>query len=414
MQPERLKVAMVVPVGRSGNLQFSICLCEALSRCGADATLITSRDSTELPRSENGFRIRPILGGMNRRQSRLLRGLSYGASLVRLRGLLRRERFDIAHFQDTFVPLADAPFFKLVGGGTPKTVFTAHDPNQDAISKAGRMPSLRRPALRQIYRAADGIVVMSEEARRELTEGFEVPPSKVTHIAHGNYESCRGINAPTRSEARARLAIDPHQKVVLFFGSLRPSKGLEYLIGAFARLGDRDPLARLLIVGEPRRDVDPARYAGLISTLGIEDRVWFRPQYVPAEAVPDYLVAADLVALPYLRIFQSGVLHLAYTFGRPVVATRVGGLAEYVEEGKSGLLVPPADEEALAATILEMLASPERLAGDGRARQDAIGDGLLLGRHSAADARFLSLATFAEGGLSQAARRSTPAAAIAS
>jgi D-inositol-3-phosphate glycosyltransferase len=68
------------------------------------------------------------------------------------------------------------------------------------------------------------------------------------------------------------------------------------------------------------------------------------------------------VALPYVRIYQSGVLHLAYTFGRPVVATRVGGLTEDIKDGKSGVLVPPGDENALATALEEMLADPERLA----------------------------------------------------
>jgi glycosyltransferase involved in cell wall biosynthesis len=81
--------------------------------------------------------------------------------------------------------------------------------------------------------------------------------------------------------------------------------------------------------------------------------------------VPYYFAAADVVALPYVRIYQSGVLHLAYTFGRPVVATRVGGLTEDIKDGKSGVLVPPGDENALATALEEMLADPERLAAMG-------------------------------------------------
>ena len=361
MPPERLKVAMVVPVGRGGYLQFSMHLCEALALRGADTTLITSRDSTELPKNGNSFRIRPILGGMNREQSKVVRGLSYSASLFALRGLLRRGQFDIAHFQDTFVPYVDAPFFMLHGKARPRIVFAAHDPDQEAITaRRVRRASLRRTTLGRIYHSVDGVVAMSDSARRELITNFAVPERKVVRIAQGNYSSYGVERAPAKEAARQRLGIADDRKLVLFFGSLKPSKGLGYLVRAFARVKASEPRAHLLIAGEPR-GVDVAACRALTDRLGLTDCVSLRPGYVPTEAVPDHLIAADLVALPYLRIYQSGVLHLAYTFGRPVVATRVGGLAEDVEEGKSGLLVPPADEEALAAAVLEMLASPQRL-----------------------------------------------------
>jgi glycosyltransferase involved in cell wall biosynthesis len=359
------KVAMVVPVGRSGYLFYSFSLCEALARCGADVTLVTSQDSEETDSSKNNLRIVKLLGGMKREQPRLLRGLDYGASLVRLWRFLRRERFDIAHFQDTFVPYADAPFLKLMGGSGPKTVFTAHDPDQGSITQANRrILDLHRPALGQIYRACDGVVVMSTKAREDIVDMFQVSEAKVTRIPHGNYESYGTNNTPSRDEARGRLQIAGDRNLVLFFGSLKPSKGIEHLIRAFALLHEAMPAAHLLVAGEPR-GVDVSGCEALISELDLEGAMSFRPGYVPPEQVPDYFAAADIVALPYLRIYQSGVLHLAYSFGRSVVATRVGGLAEDLDEGKSGLLVPPADEGALAAALQELLNDPDRLTAMG-------------------------------------------------
>jgi glycosyltransferase involved in cell wall biosynthesis len=356
---------MVVPVGRSGYLYYAVCLCEALTQCGVDVTLITSQRSEEVDGDKGGFRVVKLLGGMKREQPRVLRGLDYSASLVRLWRFLRRERFDVAHFQDTFVPYADAPFFKLMSGSGPKTVFTAHDPDQESITQANRrILGLRRPALGQTYRACDGVVVMSTKAREDIVDLFQVPAAKVARIPHGNYESYGTDNVPPRDEARRRLQIAGDRKLVLFFGSLKPSKGIEYLIRAFARLHEAMPAAHLLIAGEPLGG-DVSGCAALIVELGLENAVSFRPGYVPPEQVPDYFAAADVVALPYLRIYQSGVLHLAYSFGRPVVATRVGGLAEDVDEGKSGLLVPPADEGALAAALQELLNDPDRLTAMG-------------------------------------------------
>ncbi len=239
-------------------------------------------------------------------------------------------------------------------------MLTSHDPDQDAIT-ATRRSLLRRKALAGVYRSVDGIIAMSDSARDELVSAFDVPASKVARIAHGNYRSYGADCAPSKPVARQRLGLTAEGKLVLFFGSLKPSKGLECLLRAFARVREAEPTARLLVAGEPRGVEVPALEA-LAERLHLGESAMLRPGYVPSEAVPDYLAAADLVALPYLRIFQSGVLHLAYSFGRPVVATRVGALAEDVQDGKSGLLVPPGDEEALADAILELLGSPERLA----------------------------------------------------
>ena len=201
---------------------------------------------------------------------------------------------------------------------------------------------------------------MSESAREDMVSGFGVPERKVARTALGTCLSCDVEPPPVKDVARKKLGIAADRKLLLFFGSLKPSKGLEYLIRAFARVQAADPSAHLLIAGEPR-GVDPSVYPSQIAALGLAEAVSFRPGYVPTEEVPHYFAAADLVVLPYLRIYQSAVLQLAYSFGRPVVATRVGGLAEDVVEGKSGLLVPPADEQALAAAILELIASPRRL-----------------------------------------------------
>jgi glycosyltransferase involved in cell wall biosynthesis len=165
----------------------------------------------------------------------------------------------------------------------------------------------------------------------------------------------------SRDEARKRLGVERYRRLILFFGSIKPSKGLDHLIGAFAAVAAADPQARLLIAHEPR-GVDPERCRAQIDLLGLEGKVLYRPGYVEPETVPDHFAASDLVALPYVRIYQSGVLHLVYRFGKLVVAARIGGFVEDVAEGRSGLLVPPGDEPALASAIGGMLASPSRLA----------------------------------------------------
>lgn len=351
------KVAIVTAMGRSGYLAYCRNLCEALAEAGADVTLVTSREGEEA--SGAGFKLIRLLGGMKRTQGRPLRAVDYCASLPRTIRFLRESRFDVVHFQDSLLPHADAVFLRLVRAkGGPKTVLTAHDPDQDRIAKGKTAAfSIRRPALSSVYKACDRIVVMSVQAYAEMVGTFHLPPGKIAKVPHGNYASYARQPLPSKQASRSRLGIPQDARTVLFFGSIKPSKGLDHLIRAFALLLKRVPDAFLIIAGEPL-NVDPAPYERLMRDLALEERALFRAAYVPPELVPEHFVAADVVALPYLRIYQSGVLHLAYTFGKPVVASNVGGLSEDVRMGKSGLLVPPGDENALARALGDLLQDP--------------------------------------------------------
>ena len=152
----------------------------------------------------------------------------------------------------------------------------------------------------------------------------------------------------SQQEAKRELNVSG-KKVLLFFGFVRPYKGVEYIVRAMPEIL-REVKAHLLIVGEfwsPESD-----YRTLIDQLGLSHAVSIVNAYVPNEEVALYFTAADLVVLPYLEATQSAVVPMAYWFERPVITTRVGGLAEVVKDGETGFLVPPADSEALAAAIV--------------------------------------------------------------
>jgi glycosyltransferase involved in cell wall biosynthesis len=153
--------------------------------------------------------------------------------------------------------------------------------------------------------------------------------------------------APDRAEARRRLGVDGN--VILFFGLIRPYKGLSTLLHAFARTRD-ELTSTLLVVGEfyePR-----ARYDDLIRSLGIGGRVHVVDRYVPNEEVGAYFRAADVVVLPYVTATQSAIVQTAYSLGTPVIVTAVGGLPDVVADGETGYVVPPQDADALARAVL--------------------------------------------------------------
>jgi glycosyltransferase involved in cell wall biosynthesis len=147
--------------------------------------------------------------------------------------------------------------------------------------------------------------------------------------------------------------------VLLFFGFVRRYKGLRNLIRALATVREQLP-ARLLVVGEFWEDERP--YRDLVRQLGLEGAVEFHNTYVPNEEMAVYFSAADAVVLPYLEATQSGVAQIALGFEKPVIATSVGGMAETIVDGQTGLIVPPGDNAALSAAIVryfqEQLAEP--------------------------------------------------------
>ncbi len=148
---------------------------------------------------------------------------------------------------------------------------------------------------------------------------------------------------------RRRLGVETCP-LLLTFGYVRPYKGVEDAIAAMAHVRTR---AVLLVAGECWES--PDLYRDAAEAAGVTDHVVLDFRYVPNDEIPVMFTAADAVVLPYRTATQSAVAALAFAFDRPVVATRAGGLAELVEDGVTGALVPPSDPEALAAAIDRVL-----------------------------------------------------------
>ena len=139
---------------------------------------------------------------------------------------------------------------------------------------------------------------------------------------------------------------------MLFFGNIAPYKGLEYLVDAFAQLVGRDRSYRLLIVGRPKGDVTYWRFVEeKMIAADVRHRVIQKIEYVPDEETELYFKAANVLVLPYTRVFQSGVLFLGYSFGLPAIAADVGTLREEIIEGETGFVFKPRDSVDLARKI---------------------------------------------------------------
>ncbi|UCG30891.1 MAG: glycosyltransferase [candidate division WOR-3 bacterium] len=154
-----------------------------------------------------------------------------------------------------------------------------------------------------------------------------------------------------RGEARQRLGIEPEfKKVLLFFGIVRPYKGLRYLIEAMPRVIKEIPDLCLVIAGEFWQEKD--LIVDMIHRFDVADHVLILDEYIPNEDVFLYFSACDVVVLPYVTATGSGVTQIAFGFNKPVVATATGDLPYVVENGRRGLIVPPEDSTLLADAII--------------------------------------------------------------
>jgi glycosyltransferase involved in cell wall biosynthesis len=147
----------------------------------------------------------------------------------------------------------------------------------------------------------------------------------------------------------APVRFDEDENLVLFFGRIWEYKGLEYLIRAEPLITSRVPDAQILIAGQGE---DFERYRRMMKS---PERFLVDNAYISEERAARYFQQASVVVLPYIEASQSGVIPLAYSAGKPVVATQVGGLPEMVEHGRTGYLVPPRNVSALADAVVRLL-----------------------------------------------------------
>lgn len=173
------------------------------------------------------------------------------------------------------------------------------------------------------------------------------PHATVYRSPHPSYEIFIGKNEINEVDSKKRLGLSG-KKVLLFFGYIREYKGLEFLLRAMELLTPEDGY-HLLVVGEFYDD--KAKDRTIMDKLLKKNQLTLVDEYVPNKDVPNYFSASDIIVIPYIRATQSGVIQIAYSFLKPVIATRVGGIPEVVIDGQTGYLVPPADAEAIAAAV---------------------------------------------------------------
>jgi glycosyltransferase involved in cell wall biosynthesis len=311
-------------------------LAAALARAGVDVELVTSRFLYGTVPQADGYEVNELFyrragaRGLRAPGRRALKLAEHVPDMLRYRR--HAARADLVHWQWLSIEQLDA---WLLPPRRPR-VLTAHNVIAHE-QRAGQAAARRR-----LLRAMDAVVVHSEHGRDEAVR-LGAAPGRLRVIPHGAFDYL------TRQEDELPLPeplAEVQGPVVLLFGLVREYKGVDVLLRAWRRVRD----AELWIVGMPRMDMAPLR---ALAPAGVR----FVPRFVGDLELPAYFRRADLVVLPYRDADQSGVLYTALAFGKPLLLSDVGGFGEVAAHG-AARLVPPGNDEALAAALNELLGDP--------------------------------------------------------
>ncbi len=348
-----VKVAVIEPVGGHGGMNFyDFSLCQGIVNAGAAATLFTC-EKTVVSGNE-GFPIERPYRGIYGASPAWVRGLRFLWGSLNALSAARRHGHRVVHlhfFQVGAKECFNVLWARLLG---LQVVITAHD--VEAFKEG-----LSRPLLvRWVYRTAHRVIAHSLVAQRELVQEMGIAQDKIDVIPHGNYIASVPANV-TRQMARTHFGIGDEKRVLVFFGQIKDVKGLDVLLKGFALARQKDGRLHLLIGGRVWK-TDFSRYAEIIESHGLAAHCSLHIRYIPDEEVAYFFRCADLVVLPYLRIYQSGAVLLAMSHGSPVLVSDIEGLLEAVRDERTGFVFRSGDPTQLAQRIVEILDRPSHCA----------------------------------------------------
>jgi D-inositol-3-phosphate glycosyltransferase len=340
-----MKAAIIEPVGGHGGMNYyDYGLAHGLVAAGVMPIIYTC-DQTDVAVGFP-FRVRPFYRGIFGQGHTIERGLRYLAGSLASVVSAKWSGCSVAHlhiFHAGPLEFINALFCRLA---LLRLVVTVHDVESFRRSKSGLLA-------KGCYALADRLIAHNQVSRRELIERFAIRPGKVCVIPHGNYLGVIG-DCPSQESARARIGVPEGARVLLFFGQIKEVKGLDLLLEALPGVLVACPDVVLLIAGKVWKE-DFDSYQVQMERLGVKQSCVAHIHYIHDDEVGDYYSAADLVVLPYRRIYQSGVLLMAMSFGKPVLASDLPGMKEVIDDGRSGFLFKAGDAQSLAERLIAVL-----------------------------------------------------------
>ena len=306
-----------------------------LAKRGHEVHVVTSIDKG-LPKKskEQGFHVHRI----GWRKVRFLGIISFWLEILLV---LSKIEPDIVHSQDINMGMPG-----LIAKRLLKKPFLVWGRGSDVYLPGSYM----RPLSKLVLRNADAVIALTQDMKTQIQKIYS---REILVIPNGI--DIKSFEKSSREKARAKLRIKKKERIVTFVGTLRPIKGLEYLVQALNIMGKKGPRVKLMLVGDGE---EKEHLEGLVGELELEEDVMFIGR-VPNEEIPEYMAASDVFVLPSLSEGFPNVVLQAMAAGLPIIASKVGGLPEIIEEGGNGFLVEPKNAAQIADRISQLLEDDE-------------------------------------------------------
>jgi len=355
-----MKIVLVDQIAKV-NYKYSFSLANALEKTGIDVTLVIDQKN-----EEDGCKCKKFnwFNTDEKGIGKISKLLNYLKSYKMLRTKIAEGNYQVLHTQWLIFSPVDYYFLRKIKKESGiKLVVTIHD----ILPFNQKFYDYRFH--RKVYELADEVIVQADNNIKRFDELFPQMAGKEVMIPHGHfldYSECIDKN-----KARDYLNLSYDKKIILFFGQIKKVKGVGILLESFAQIKNEYPDVQLVIAGSVWKD-DFSQYQEIIDKNQMNMCVRTDIRYIPDEEVKYYYSAADLCVLPYLDVYQSGVVQLAYAYKKPVVATSIGAFKEVVLEGKSGFMCKADNVNSLSEALKTALDSYDRYCEMGQAGYDYI------------------------------------------
>lgn len=345
MNMKKIKVLMLdITIGND----YTLHLCNALKKAGIDISFVVTEGL--INNGTYDYPLIPISPSMSKSVSKYKKIFKYYNYLLNVYKLIKQEKYDVIHFQFFRRRRIESLYFSVLKLMGLKLAHTVHDVTPLNKSKLDHLFNLL------VYKKADILFVHSNSNKRTLATQIKLDEEKIKVVPHGDFNFYLPDRIPTKSEARQFFGLSQEQNVILVFGSIKEYKGLDFLLNSLSFTSEQINNLTLIIAGTAG-DAEAMKIVlkckDIISKLPKNIKVIFHHEYIPNAEVAKYFISSDIVVLPYRRISHSGILHLAYSFGRPLIATNVGDFKETIEEGKSGFVLSSNSQENLSEKIIQ-------------------------------------------------------------
>lgn len=335
------------------NYKYSFNLCNELKKAGFDIELVI--DNKE-DLNESNVLCHCLFNTADKNINKISKGINYFFSWKKIYKMVLNKKVDVIHVQWFILSPIDYIFLYLMKKKDIKIIITIHDIlpfNEKFYDYIFH---------KKIYSIADEVILQTEPNIKRFQELFPTINKKLNYIPHGNFVNYAKVH--NKNEARNYLGIPCEKKVILFFGQIKQVKGLGVLIDAFNQACKERNDLFLIIAGSIWND-DFSHYQQKIDDYSLAEKIKCDIKYIKDEEVGYYYSACDINILPYLDVYQSGVIQLSYAHRKPVIATDIDGFKNIVYDNINGYLVNPNDIDDLASCIIKAFDNYEKLSSLG-------------------------------------------------